>query len=147
MGPQLQQPRPSAAAWYPPQALAPCFATLGAHKNFFLDSKVFVCCGQPWDSIELIKLNKMEKTVCILVQQSKKQPINYVHCEVIKGDARNFALHKAYISKFDNPLQIGKAYVIKHRQSPSECGNYTNISVSVLAELSEAEKVRILLGD
>ena len=84
--------------------------------------------------------------ICILVQKYSKDPANYVFCEVIEGSATNFRLHKKYIKAFSNPLTIGKAYIVKHSEVPSDCGQFTNVSISVLTELSEAAKVNILLG-
>jgi hypothetical protein len=88
----------------------------------------------------------MEKNrICILVQKYSKDPANYVFCEVIEGSATNFRLHKNYIKSFSNPVTIGKAYVVKHSEVPSDCGQFTNVAISVLSELSEREKVHILL--
>jgi hypothetical protein len=89
----------------------------------------------------------MENTICILVQKYNTDPANYVFCEVIKGAPRNFRLHKNYIKAFSNPVTIGKAYIVKHSEVPSDCGQFTNVSISVLSELSEDAKVKILLGD
>ena len=84
--------------------------------------------------------------ICILVQKYNTDPANYVFCEVIKGAPRNFRLHKKYIKAFSNPVTIGKAYIVKYSEVPSDCGQYTNVSISVLSELSEEAKVNILLG-
>ena len=88
----------------------------------------------------------MENTICILVQKYNTYSANYVFCEVIKGAPRNFRLHKNYIKAFSNPVTIGKAYIVKHSEVPSDCGQFTNVSISVMAELSEEAKVNILLG-
>ena len=148
MGSVSQPPRPSAAAWYPLMLRWPCLATVRCRKKLFPASKVFywLWC-QPWSSIELINYLTMENTICILVQKYNSDPVNYVFCEVIKGAPRNFRLHKNYIKAFSNPLQIGKAYIVKHSEVPSDCGQFTNVSISVLSELSEDAKVKILLGD
>ena len=88
----------------------------------------------------------MEKArICILVQKYSKDPANYVFCEVIEGPATNFRLHKNYIKSFNNPPTKGKAYIVKHWEVPSDCGQFTNVAISVLSELSEREKVHILL--
>ena len=86
------------------------------------------------------------ENIIILVQKYSKDPANYVFCKVIKGPATNFRLHKNYISKFSTKLQLGKAYAVEHSAIPSDCGQFTNVSISVLAELSEEAKVNILLS-
>lgn len=89
----------------------------------------------------------MSNTVSILVQKYNSDPVNYIFCKVLNpSGTRNFRLHRNYVSKFSTPLQIGKAYIVEHTESPSDCGQFTNISVSVLAELSEDQKVKLLLG-
>jgi hypothetical protein len=115
-------------------------------KNFFLPEKSLSAVCQPCSSIELINYLTMENTICILVQKYNTDSANYVFCKVIKGAARNFRLHKNYISKFTNPLSIGKAYIVEHQETPSDCGQFTNVSISVLSELSEEAKMNILLG-
>jgi hypothetical protein len=86
------------------------------------------------------------ENIIILVQKYSKDSANYVFCKVIKGSATNFRLHKNYISKFSTKLQVGKAYAVEHSTEPSDCGQFTNVSISVLAELSEEAKVNILLS-
>ena len=90
----------------------------------------------------------MENTISILVQKYNSDPANYVFCKVIsRHSVRNFRLHKNYISKFSTPLTIGKAYIVTHAELPSDCGQYTNVSISILTELSEEAKVNLLLGN
>jgi hypothetical protein len=88
----------------------------------------------------------MENTISILVQRYDTDPANYIFCKVISGTPRNFRLHKNYVSKLRTGLTIGKAYIVNHREVPSDCGQFTNISVSVLTELSEEMKMKLLLG-
>ena len=86
------------------------------------------------------------ENIIILVQKYSKDSANYVFCKVIKGSATNFRLHKNYIKTFSTKLQVGKAYAVEHRAEASDCGQFTNVSISVLAELSEEAKVNILLS-
>lgn len=88
----------------------------------------------------------MQETISILVQQYSKDPANYIFCKVISGSPTNFRLRKEYVSKFSTKLTIGKAFIVTYAERPSDCGQFTNISVSPLAELSEEQKVKLLLG-
>ncbi len=86
------------------------------------------------------------ENIIILVQKYSKDPANYVYCKVLEGGPNPFRLHKNYISKFTTKLQIDTAYAVEYRAEPSECGQFTNISVNVLAKLSEEAKLKYILG-
>jgi hypothetical protein len=74
--------------------------------------------------------------IIILVQKYNKDNANYVFCSNLSEPEANFVLHRNYINKFQNPLKIGKAYLVEHSLEPSECGDYMNRKVNVITELT-----------
>lgn len=83
-------------------------------------------------------------TIAIMVQKYHKDQSNYVYCRNMSDSESNFILHRNYISKFSEPIKVGKAYLVDYTTEPSKCQEYMNHKINVISELTMKDVLSML---